>query len=264
MAFEDLKKSQSVMWGSGPFEEIETHISDMHDAIVESLAPDEPPHWLDIGCGTGGVTARAASRSSAEVIGIDLAPGMIETARRRSDKAELGISYEVGDCENLRFADGTFKAVSSSVGLIFAPDHSAAANELARVTAQGGRIALTAWRPDGGIGRFFKFMSAYQPKPAEGAGSPLQWGTEKHAKELLGEFDLEFEELDTPFVIESGEAYWDLFSRAFGPTRTIVDSLDDDGVAKFRDNFIQFVEADRDGDVIRQSRTYLMITGTRK
>lgn len=265
MAFEDLKKSQSIAWGSGPFEEIEKYIADMHDAIVESLAPGGPKHWLDIGCGTGGVTNRAASQSGAEVVGVDLSPGMIETARRLSAEAGFRIAYEVGDCEQLPFADGTFDAVSSSVGLIFAPDHEAVAAELARITAPGGRIALTAWRPDGGVGRFFKFMSAYQPEPAEGAGNPLRWGTEEYAGRMLGDdFELGFEERDTPFVIESGEKVWDLFSHAFGPTRTLVDSMNDEEVAKFRDAFIDFAEEDRDGGMIRQSRTYLLITGTRK
>jgi len=55
MLFEELKKSQSVMWGSGPFEKVEVSIADMHESIVEAVGPHGGRAWLDIGCGTGGV-----------------------------------------------------------------------------------------------------------------------------------------------------------------------------------------------------------------
>lgn len=264
MAFEQLKQFQGAMWGSGPFEEIEALIADMHDTLVEALAPQAAETWLDVGCGTGGVTTRAA-RAGAEVTGVDLAPALIETARDRAADDDLDITYEVGDAEDLMLDDASFEVVSSSVGVMFAPDHAAAAGELARVCAPGGRLGITAWRPDGGIGEFFGFMRQYQPPPPEGAGSPLDWGREEHVTELLGDaFELEFAEHDTPLEIESGEAMYDKFSRAFGPMRTLVDSMDPEPREKFRQAFIEFAEKDRDGDVLRQSRTYLLTTGKRR
>lgn len=264
MAFEELKEFQGQMWGAGPFEEIEIHIADMHDALAGALGPEPGDKWLDIGCGTGAVTTRATA-AGAEVTGIDLSAGMIETAKRRASEEGASIEYEVGDCENLRFDDGAFDVVSSSVGVMFAPDHEAAASELVRVCAPGGRLGLTAWRPDGGVGEFFRFMGQFQPPPPEGAGIPLDWGREEHVQELLGDaFDLEFEELDSPYEFESSEDFWDLFSRAFGPVKVLADSMDEADRAKLRDAVIEFVERERDGDLIRQSRTYLLTTGTRK
>jgi SAM-dependent methyltransferase len=252
------------MWGSGPFEEIEVMIADMHDTLVGALAPQAGESWLDVGCGTGGVTTRAA-RAGAEVTGVDLAPALIETARNRAADEDLDITYEVGDAEDLTFEDGSFEIVSSSVGVMFAPDQAAAAGELARVCAPGGRLGITAWRPDGGVGKFFGFMRQYQPPPPEGAGNPLDWGREEHVSELLGDaFELEFAEHDSRLEIESGEAMYDKFSRAFGPVRTLVDSMDPEPREKFREAFIEFAEEDRDGDVLRQSRTYLLTTGRRR
>ncbi len=264
MAFEDLKKSQGAMWGSGPFEEVEASIADMHEGIVEAAGPHGGRAWLDIGCGTGGVSAIAAS-AGADVTGVDLAPALIETARERARSAGVKIGYEVGDVENLNHGDAAFGIVTSSVGAIFAPDHEAVAGELGRVCAPGGRLVLTAWRPDGGVGRFFKFMRQFQPPPPEGAGIPLDWGQEQNVEDLLGDsFELSFEEMDSPFEVESGEQYWDLFSRAFGPTRVLAESMDDKSRSDFRGSFIEWAEKDRDGDVIRQSRTYLLVTGTRR
>ncbi len=82
---------------------------------------------------------------------------------------------------------------------------------------------------------------------------------------LLGDaFELEFEELDTPFEIGSGEEFWDMYSRAFGPAKVLAESMDEDDREKFREATIEFVEREREGDVIRQSRTYLLTTGRRR
>ncbi len=264
MAFEDLKKTQGEVWGSGPFEEVEASIADMHERIFDAIGPHAGRAWLDVGCGTGGVSALAAG-DGADVTGVDLAPNLIETATRRAQENRLDAGYQVGDVESLGFANGTFGIVTSSVGAMFAPDQAAAAAELARVCAPGGCLVLSAWRPDGGVGEFFLFMRQFQPPPLPGVGNPLDWGQEQHVQELLGgAFDLSFEEFDSPFEIASGEEYWELFSRAFGPTRVLAESMDDERRATFREAFINWAEQDRDGDSIRQSRTYLLTTGVRR
>ena len=98
----------------------------MHDDLVHRLGPEPGERWLDVGCGTGAVAMRAA-RAGAKVTGVDISEGMIETARRRAAEERLDISYEVGDAEGLPVADASFDVVSSSVGLIFAPDHEVVA-----------------------------------------------------------------------------------------------------------------------------------------
>src|SRR5947208_948958 len=87
---------------------------------------------------------RSRERACAEVTGVDLAPGLIETARRLAVEEGLEIAFEVGDVEALPVADASFDVVSSSMGVIFAPDHEAVAGELARVTKPGGRVGFTA------------------------------------------------------------------------------------------------------------------------
>ena len=264
MAFEDLKRRQSVVWGSGPFEQIEHVIADMHDLLVERLAPRTGERWLDVGCGTGAVAMRAA-RGGAEVTGLDLAPALIETARRRSEEEGLAVEYHVGDCEALLFGDASFDAVSSSVGVMFAPDHEASARELARVTRPGGRIGLTAWRPDAGVGDMFRLMAPFAPPPAPGAGSPFDWGREEHVKRLLGDaFELRFEEADSPQTGESGEEIWELFSTSYGPTKTLADSLEPERREELHRAWVDFCERYRTNGGIHQPRPYLLVLGTRR
>src|SRR5919202_49561 len=100
MAFEELKQRQSAMWGSGPYERITETIADVHELVVERLAPQPGERWLDLACGTGAVSERAA-RAGADVTGIDLAPVLVETAQRRAHEHGLAIEYRVGDCERL-------------------------------------------------------------------------------------------------------------------------------------------------------------------
>src|SRR6185503_8873813 len=145
------------------------------------------------------------------------APPLIETAKRHAAEHGLDIDYRVGDAENLEGVDdASFDIVSSTFGLMFAPNHEAAAGEVARVTKPGGRIGLATWTPDGGIGGMFKLMAQFQPPPPEGAGAPLDWGRPEHVQGLLGDaFDLQVEERESTFAMPSSQAYWDKFAPAF-------------------------------------------------
>src|SRR5918992_5656076 len=140
MAFEELKQRQSRMWGSGPYQRITETLTDMHELVIARLEPGPGVRWLDLACGTGAVAERAAA-AGADVTGVDLAPVLIETAKERAGELGLEIEYVVGDVERLPFEDASFDKVSSTCGIMFAPDHEAAARELGRVTRPGGRIA---------------------------------------------------------------------------------------------------------------------------
>ena len=71
--------------------------------------------------------AELAAAAGADVTGIDLSPGLIETAQTRAKEQGLDIEYRVGDCENLELEDGACHVVSSTCGVMFAPDHEATA-----------------------------------------------------------------------------------------------------------------------------------------
>ena len=83
MAYQELKQRQGVMWGTGPYQRVTETISDVHERVVEQLAPQPGVRWLDVACGTGAVAERAAA-GGASVTGVDLAPALIDTARQRA------------------------------------------------------------------------------------------------------------------------------------------------------------------------------------
>ena len=267
MAFEELKAKQSVMWGTGPYQNVTETITDIHERIVDRLAPAEGVTWLDLACGTGAVAERAAE-AGADVTGIDLAPALIETAKERASAGGLDIDYRVGDCENLEFDDGSFDVVSSTCGVMFAPDHEASARELARVVKPGGRIGLANWTPaEKGLAAIFRIMRPFQPAPPpEGAGYPFDWGDEQHVNDLLGDaFDLELERNISPLRLPNGEAYWQLFVSSYGPTRTLSESLDDERREELHRSWVDFADAElADNGEIEHAREWVLVYGTRR
>ncbi len=265
MAFDELKKRQSAMWGSAPFERVAEEIADIHDVLVDAVAPQPDEAVLDVASGTGGVTERLARRG-AQVTGIDFAPTLVATARSRAGDAGLDIRYDVGDAEALPYEDASFDVVVSAFGHMFAPDHRATASELARVCRPGGRLGLACWTPEGGIGDVFRMVASFQPAPPPpGVPNPLEWGRPEYQQELLaGAFELEIAERESPQRGESGEQIWQLTSTSFGPSKTLLDSLDPERAEEFHQATVEFYERYRKGDAISHPRHYLLTIGRRR
>ena len=263
--FEELKAKQSVMWGSGPYENVTDLLTESQEGLVAALKPASGEAWLDVATGTGAV-ARMAARAGAEVTGLDLAPDLIATARAHTEADGLAIEYDVGDCEALPYEDGSFDVVVSAFGVMFAPDHEATARGSARVCRPGGRLGLICWTEESGIGDIFRVMKPFQaaPPPA-GVGNPFAWGDEKHVRDLLEDaFELELEVLDTVHRPESGEEAWEIFSTSYGTTKTLAESLDDERREELHRSWVELFERSREGDRIAHHRRYLRVLGTRR
>lgn len=264
MPFEELKQRHAVVWGSGPYQGITETVADIHRAVIERLDPQPGQRLLDLATGTGAV-AELAAQTGAEVVGVDIAPALIEQAKERAVERGLDIDYRVGDVEALELEDASFDLITSTCGVMFAPDHQAVARELARVTKLGGRICLACWTPDSGLAQMFQVMRPFQPTPPPGVGNQFDWGNEDYVRELLGrDFDLEFVHGDSVLESDSGESIWQLFSTEYGPTKTLADSLDDEQREALHREFVELHERSRTNGGIAFSRTYLLTLGTRK
>jgi SAM-dependent methyltransferase len=264
VAFEELTTRHAQVWSSAPFERIAEVITEMHAALVERLAPQPGERWADLACGTGDVAFHAA-RAGAIVTASDLSPTLVETARQQADELGLELTLEVADCQALPYADASYDVVSSSVGVIFAPDHARVASELARVCRPGGRLGLTAWRRDSGVGDIFEGMSKFMPPPPEGAGSPFQWGQESYVEEMLGDaYELSFEELDTRHEAEYPAEMWELFRSSYGPSYMLWSSLDEERRSELDETMTAVFEKHREGEGISMERRYLVVTGVRR
>jgi ubiquinone/menaquinone biosynthesis C-methylase UbiE len=115
--------------------------------LVEDLLGEvqDVKRALDVGCGPGQFTVMIAERlPTAEVWGIDLAPTMIELARRHASESPAAkrLHFEVADVARLPFPDAHFDAVISSGSIKHWPDPVAGLREIHRVLAPGGRAFI--------------------------------------------------------------------------------------------------------------------------
>jgi ubiquinone/menaquinone biosynthesis C-methylase UbiE len=256
--FEELKARTSAAWSSAPWEQVAHMLAPIHMHLVQRLAPERGDRWLDLATGSGAVAVLAA-RAGAETTGIDYAPGLIESARRNADEKGLDVRFAVADVEDLPFDDESFDVLSSSMGMIFAPDHEAVAREAARVCARGGRLGFTAWEP----GTAYSVVTEkYRPPPEPGAGDSDDWFHEEYVRERLGDaFELEVEQVEFRFAPEPGETVWERVTFGAGPMKALAASLDPEEHEQLHREFVEYVDGFGD-DGVRSD--YALVLGTRK
>ncbi len=222
------------MWALGDYDAVATEvIPALGPVLVEAAAVEAGQRVLDVAAGSGNVAIPAA-RTGARVVASDLTPELLDEGRRHADDLGVRLDWEVGDAESLPYGDGEFDTVLSCVGVMFAPHHQAAADELVRVCRPGGTIGLIAWTPAGFVGQLFAAMKPYAPPPPPGAQPPPLWGVPEHVRTLLGErvdaFHSETRQLDVS-RFENPEAFRDYFKSNYGPTIAVYRAIAADAAA---------------------------------
>jgi hypothetical protein len=85
-------------------------------------------------------------------------------------------------------------------------------------------------------------------------------------RDLLGDaFELEIERDVSPLRMPSGEAYWQLFSTSYGPTRTLAETLDEERGEELHRSWVEFMDAAlaEDGEIVH-AREWILVLGTRR
>lgn len=264
MAFETLKGRQSTAWGSAPYENVSEQHLDVIGELLDWVDPKPGERLLDVATGTGELARPAAGRG-VDVTAVDFAQELVDTAGRLAAAEGVSVDFHVGDAEALSWPDAAFDVVTSTFGVMFAPDHAAVARELARVVRPGGRLGLAAWEPASGVGRMFAVMRPYMPAPPDGVGYPFDWGSREHVERLLGDaFELEFRSGVALQTGGSGEEMWQLMSTSYGPTKALAGALDDEAREALHRDFAAFFDEHRTGRLVSLPREYLLTRGVRR
>lgn len=216
-----LKATHRAMWALGDYPALAADIIPELGEVLAAAAGTGPgQRVLDVAAGSGNAAIPAALRG-AEVTASDLTPELFAAGRAAADRKGAHLAWQEADAEALPFPDDAFDVVMSCVGVMFAPHHQAAANELTRVTRPGGTVAVLSWTPGGFIGQMFAVLKPYAPPPPPGSSPPPLWGEPAHVQALLGDrVSAVVARKQTVLVtlFATPEQFRDYFKARYGPT----------------------------------------------
>ncbi len=119
-----------------------------HDTLFDMATIQQGQKIIDIACGTGLISFRAAAATGSNgfVLGTDISEKMVEIADKTAKENNLGnISFERMDAEELKINDSAFDVAICALGLMYAPNPANALKEMYRVLKKGGRCIAAVW-----------------------------------------------------------------------------------------------------------------------
>jgi ubiquinone/menaquinone biosynthesis C-methylase UbiE len=126
----------------------QAQLAPAQDRLMDLAALRPGERVLDVACGTGLVTFRAASTvgASGEVLATDISDAMVVSLR--DEAARRGLNHVTAarmDAESLDVSDASFDVALCALGLMYVPDPVTALREMRRALAPGGRVVVAVW-----------------------------------------------------------------------------------------------------------------------
>jgi len=226
-----LKAKHAALWASGSYPTVVNDVVASLGGILVDTVEIQPGHRvLDVAAGTG-TSALPAARLGAAVTATDLTPELLAVGRDDAAAEGLDITWETADAEALPYPDDEFDVVMSAIGVMFAPHHQQAADELVRVCRPGGTIGVLSWTPEGFIGQVFAVMKPYAPPPPPGASPAPLWGRADHVRALFGDRVTDLVAHQQNLRVDrfaDGAEFRDFMKRNYGPTIAVYRFIADD------------------------------------
>ncbi len=238
-----IRQRQQATWASGDFAIIGVTLQIVGESLAEAADIRAREEVIDIAAGNGNATL-AAARRFARVTSTDYVPALLQRGRERADAEGLQVSFRVADADALPFPDASFEVAVSTFGVMFAPDHPRAAQEMLRVVRDGGRIAMANWTPEGLVGQLFKLIGKHVPPPA-GLKSPALWGTADYLQELFGvsSQQLRAQRKLFNFRYASAQHWIQVFRDYYGPVHKAFAALPPDGARALEQDLTSLLDS---------------------
>ncbi len=264
--FAAVKTRQQTAWSSGDYAVVGTTLQIVGESLCEAMDLRSGQRVLDVAAGNGNVSL-AAARRWCEVTSTDYVGALLARGRERAAADRLDIEFREADVEALPFADGSFDAVVSTFGCMFAPNPQRTASEMLRACKPGGKIGMANWTPEGFIGQLFKTIGQHV-KPPAGIESPALWGSRKRIDELFGAqaAAIDVTQRQFNFRYRSPEHWLDIFRTFYGPVLKAFAALDATAQPKLADDLMALIgrfNRAQDGTMVAPG-DYLEIVVTKK
>jgi ubiquinone/menaquinone biosynthesis C-methylase UbiE len=222
-----------AMWALGDYALMaEEVMAPLGPVLVEAAGIGPGDRVLDIAAGSGNISIPAA-KMGASVISSDLTPELLSRSKARAAAAGVTLQWREANAESLPFADGEFDTVISAIGVMFAPHHQRAADELVRVCRSGGTIGVISWTYEGFFGQMLNTIRPYRPTVPSGAPPESLWGREDYAAGLLGGQVSDVNAQRRMLNVDrfgSAQAFHDYFKTHYGPTINAYRAIGDNAV----------------------------------
>jgi len=241
-------------FGSAIFENLASPLLEM-----SQIRPGEKV--LDVACGVG-IPSLAAAKLIApggSLVGVDLAPGMVDLARIRAQRLGLSnVSFQEADAEQLPFPNESFDAVLCHQGLAHFTDRTNALSEMRRVLKPEGRVALSVWStPDRTvvIGMVARTIADLWPAAiVPGAPTWFDFGASGAIETIMREVDfreIHSTRVDHPLEVPDGEEYWQTNLGISGRLEMLLNSVPNEISQKIASKVKSEAEKWREGTILR-------------
>lgn len=230
--------------------------------FVSWLQVPDDAHWLDVGCGTGGLTdAICKNAEPASIVGCDPAAPFVKYAQEKSQDSRA--SFVVAGAGSLpNRADG-YDSVSSLFAFNFIPDPDAALDEMRSLSASGGSVSACVWDYAGRmefLRRFWDAASAEDPEAGkldEGSRFPIcQPDALSELFVRAGLRDVRGDAIEIITEFSSFDDYWQPFLGATGPAPSYVAALDEYRRAALASRIERSLPAQSDGTIVLTARAW--------
>jgi len=160
-------------------------------ALFEAAAPRAGEAVIDVGCGAGETTLRAAS-ATGRALGVDISEPLLERARERAAAAGSPARFALADATAYDFSAEAADLMISRFGVMFFADPAASFANLRRGLKPGGRLAFACWRePKLNPWLMLPFSAAVKhapapPRPGPEDPGPFAFADEARVRRILG------------------------------------------------------------------------------
>jgi SAM-dependent methyltransferase len=230
--------------------------------FIDWLDAPRRADWVDIGCGTGALTATILDRADpASIVGIDPSEGFL--AHARSTIADPRARFEIGSADAIPLPADSATAVVGGLVLNFVPDVGAALAELRRVLRTGGRAGAYVWdyaermEP---IRRFFdaaRTVDAAAAEADEGARFAIcRPGPLGDAVREAGFADVAVREIEVPADYADFDRFWTPFLSGVGAAPRYLVGLEDAAQVAIRERLRATLPTAADGSIHLVARAW--------